>query len=216
MTKKAITLFCLLCIGLTNCKNTPKNVQKIVENASENFRSGDIIFQTSVSGQGKAIQEATHSAYTHCGIVYAVNGKFYVFEAIQPVTNTPLEDFIARGDKAHFIIKRLKNADTVITNATLDRMQAVGKPLWGRSYDIHFGWSDEKIYCSELVYKVYKLGANIELCPLKTLKDFDLTSAEVKKKMAERYGNNIPYNESVVSPQDIFESPLLRTVEIPK
>lgn len=216
MTKKAIALFCLLCIGLTNCKNTPKNVQKIVENASENFRSGDIIFQTSVSGQGKAIQEATHSAYTHCGIVYAVNGKFYVFEAIQPVTNTPLEDFIARGDNAHFVIKRLKNADTVITNAALDRMQAVGKPLWGRSYDIHFGWSDEKIYCSELVYKVYKLGANIELCPLKTLKDFDLTSAEVKKKMAERYGNNIPYNESVVSPQDIFESPLLRTVEIPK
>ncbi len=34
------------------------------------FQNGDIIFQTSTSGQSKAIQIATGSKYSHMGIIY--------------------------------------------------------------------------------------------------------------------------------------------------
>jgi hypothetical protein len=34
------------------------------------FKNGDLIFQISTSGQSKAIQLATHSKYSHCGILY--------------------------------------------------------------------------------------------------------------------------------------------------
>ncbi|MFY7938014.1 MAG: hypothetical protein ACOVOQ_11600, partial [Flavobacterium sp.] len=52
------------------------------------IKNGDLIFQISLSEQSKAIQLATNSKYSHCGIVYSDNGQFYVFEAIQPVTTT--------------------------------------------------------------------------------------------------------------------------------
>ena len=32
-----------------------------------------------------------------------------------------------------------------------------------KDYDLYFEWSDDKIYCSELVWKIYKNGADIEL-----------------------------------------------------
>jgi uncharacterized protein YycO len=72
-----------------------------------------------------------------------------------------------------------------------------------------FGWSDEKIYCSELVWKIYKRGADVEIGKLQQLSDFDLSSDIVKAKLKERYGDNIPMNETVISPAAIFESQLL-------
>ncbi|MBL0316391.1 MAG: hypothetical protein IPP69_11655 [Flavobacteriales bacterium] len=53
------------------------------------LKSGDIVFQVNESGQGKAIQLATHSIYTHCGIVFMDQGKTMVYEAVQPVRITP-------------------------------------------------------------------------------------------------------------------------------
>lgn len=41
-------------------------------------QNGDIIFQTSLSSQSLAIQKATHSPYSHMGIIILKNGKPYV------------------------------------------------------------------------------------------------------------------------------------------
>ncbi|MFN6379265.1 MAG: YiiX/YebB-like N1pC/P60 family cysteine hydrolase [Flavobacteriales bacterium] len=64
-------------------------VKQLADN--DELKDGDLIFQTSLSEQSKAIQLATNSRYSHCGIVYNDNGQFYVFEAIQPVTTTALD-----------------------------------------------------------------------------------------------------------------------------
>jgi hypothetical protein len=69
-------------------------------------RNGDIVFQTSRSSQSLAIQLATKSPYSHMGIVYIREGRPMVFEAIQPVTLTPLGEWIARGERGHFVAKR--------------------------------------------------------------------------------------------------------------
>ena len=39
----------------------------------------------------------------------------------------------------------------------------VGRQLEGKHYDFWFEWSDERIYCSELVWKIYRRGLGIEL-----------------------------------------------------
>ncbi len=44
--------------------------------------------------------------------------------------------------------------------------------------------------------------------------EFDLSSAAVKNKMKERYGNKIPLNELVISPAAIFESELLEEIAV--
>jgi hypothetical protein len=72
---------------------------------STELQNGDIIFQTSKSGQSKAIQLATGSKYSHMGIVYKQGNDFFVYEAVQPVKLTPLKDWIKRGENGHYVVK---------------------------------------------------------------------------------------------------------------
>ncbi|MCC5464009.1 hypothetical protein [Pelosinus baikalensis] len=69
-----------------------------------------------------------------------------------------------------------------------------------------------KYIVRKLVWKIYSRSMGIEIGNLKTLKEFDLNNAIVKNKLIERYGDNIPLNEIVISPGDMFESDLLETV----
>ncbi len=219
-------LFLIFCFLLFNCeaqqqkiqKFTPKETDIIVsENGktkkrSPRHQSGDIIFQISSAGQGKAIQLATKSLYTHCGIIYEIDNKFFVYEAIQPVKLTPLEDWINKGQKKHFVTKRLKNADEILTQNILENMQKIGKPYQGKNYDIFFAWSDQDMYCSEMVWKIYKKAINIEVGKCQLFKDFDLSSQEVKKIIEQRYGEKIPLEETVISPVAILKSENLETI----
>jgi len=125
---------------------------------------------------------------------------------------TPLDSWIKRGQNDHFVVKRLKNANQLLTPGNLVKMKKVGETFKGKDYDLYFGWSDDKIYCSELAWKIYSRSMGIEIGKLKTLKEFDLNNSIVKSKLIERYGDNIPLNEIVISPGDMFESDLLETV----
>lgn len=191
-------------------KDVPQ-FQKIL--LEQKIQNGDIIFQTSKSSQSKAIQLATNSKYSHMGIIYQNDGKFFVYEAIQPVKMTPLTDWIHRGENGHYVIKRLKNATQILTSSTVTKMKQIGSQFKGKPYDIYFEWSNDKIYCSELVWKIYKEATGIEIGMLEQLSDFDLNNDIVKAKMKERYGNNIPMDENVISPAAMFNSDKLILIE---
>jgi len=175
-------------------------------------RDGDIIFQTSRSAQSVAIQRATHSPYSHMGIILHRNGKPHVFEAIATVRYTPLEQWIARGDGGRFVVRRLARA---MTPAELSKLRGSAKAYEGKPYDLYFEWSDERIYCSELVWKMYRGALGIEVGKSQKLREFDLADPAVKAKMRERYGTKVPLNERVISPAAMFESSLLETVDAP-
>lgn len=207
ITLTTILIFCS-CGG-----NEKSNTSSTSSKSTSDFQNGDIIFQTSQSSQSKAIQLATHSKYSHVGIIYNNNNKLYVYEAIQPVKLTPLKEWIGRGENDHYVVKRLKNANDVLTKETLTKIKKVGEQFNGKNYDIYFEWSDDKIYCSELVWKVYKEATGIEIGELEELRDFDLSHDAVKQKMKERYGDNIPMDEKVISPAAMFKSDKLITVK---
>ncbi|WP_407659060.1 YiiX family permuted papain-like enzyme [Marivirga aurantiaca] len=177
------------------------------------IQSGDIIFQTSKSSQSKAIQLATDSKYSHMGIIYENDGRFLVYEAVQPVKLTPLSEWIKRGEKGHYVIKRLKSADQILTPDILKKMKLAGEKFKGKDYDVYFEWSDDKIYCSELVWKIYKEATGIPIGQLEQLSDFDLTQKAVREKLKERYGNDIPLDEKVISPAAMFSSQKLVTIQ---
>lgn len=192
-------------------ENAKTEVKKLAD--QHEIKNGDLIFQTSLSGQSKAIQLATKSKYSHCGLIYKDGNDFYVFEAVQPVKRTPLDKWIAPGQEGKYVIKRLKNADQVLTPATLTKMKQFGDQFNGKNYDLTFEWSDDKIYCSELIWKIYQRATGIEIGKLEKLSDFDLTNEAVKQKMKERYGDKIPTNEIVISPAAIFDSEFLTAVK---
>lgn len=178
---------------------------------SGQLQSGDIIFQTSLSGQSKAIQLATGSVYSHMGIIYEEEGEMYVFEAVQPVTLTPLKNWIERGKDSHYVVKRLKKSE-LLTAETLKKMKAIGNKFKGKNYDLYFEWSDDRMYCSELVWKIYFEATGISIGSLQKLNEFNLSSSVVKQKLKERYGNKIPLHEKVISPECMFNSAVLVTV----
>ncbi len=191
-----------------------ENTVKIAESTNKDeIQNGDIIFQASKSSQSKAVQFATKSEYSHMGIIYEIRGKLYVYEAVQPVKLTALKKWISRGKEGHYVIKRLKNSKEILTPETLAKMKQVGEKFKGKNYDLYFEWSDDKIYCSELVWKIYKEGAGIEIGKLEKLSDFDLNHKIVKQKIKERYGENLPLDEKVISPAAMFKSDKLETVQ---
>jgi hypothetical protein len=146
------------------------------------------------------------------GIIFLQNGEPFVFEAIRTVQYTPLGQWIDRGQNGKYVIKRLLNSEKLITPRSIEKLKTVAETFKGKPYDLTFEWSDNSIYCSELVWKIYDRGIGIQIGQLKKLRDFDLSNATVKNKMKERYGNQIPKDEAVVSPGDIFSSEQLKTV----
>lgn len=172
-------------------------------------QTGDIIFQISRSSQSKAIQLATHSDYSHTGMIVMRNKKPFVFEASSPVVYTPLQTWIDRGEDSKYIVRRIRGG---LSPQQQKKLAQATKPFLGKPYDLIFSWSDERQYCSEVVWKVYDRALGIQPGKLQKLKELDLSSPVVHRKLKERYGQNVPLNETVISPQALFDAPQLETV----
>ena len=172
-------------------------------------RDGDVIFQTSRSSQSVAIQRATHSPYSHMGIIFVRAGQPYVLEASATVRYTPLSEWIARGKDSKYVLKRLRKP---LTDSQVEKLRKAAKPFEGRAYDLTFEWSDSKIYCSELVWKIYDRALGVQLGELQELRDFDLSDAAVRTKMKERYGEKVPLDSPVISPASMFKTEALSAV----
>ena len=199
MNRVLALLFLLLLLGLSPA-------------AAAELRDGDLVFQTSTSPQSRAIQLATHSPYSHMGIVIHRNGNPFVYEAAATVEYTPLAEWIGRGVGGTYVVKRLKEADRLLTGESLSKLRRVAEEFHHKPYDAYFGWSDQRLYCSELVWKIYQRTLGLEIGRPQKLKAFDLTNKEVRRQLRQRYGSKIPYDERVISPGAMFNSRLLATV----
>ncbi|MDH5673711.1 MAG: YiiX family permuted papain-like enzyme [Myxococcales bacterium] len=176
------------------------------------LQDGDIIFQASRSAQSLAIQRATGSRYSHMGVIFNRDGRPQVFEASATVRETPLKKWIARGQDGHFVVKRLKSAKTSLTVEKLVAARKLAGSFRGKRYDLTFEWSDRRIYCSELVWKLYNRVLGVKIGKLQRLREFNLDDPAVRKKLKERYGDAVPLEEPVISPASMFDSELLEEV----
>ena len=167
-------------------------------------REGDVIFQTSLSQQSPLIQIATRSKITHCGIVVMKNGKPYVLETLKTLAVTPLDKFIARGEDGKYWLKRSNKENIRIKYGSY-----LGKP-----YDLAFRFDNDKFYCSELIYDIYKNQLGIELCEPKKVSDYLILGTDklpqIEKAMKKR---GITKEQYAVAPVDIFESDYLEDVK---
>jgi len=210
MKKLYLVLFVLVAgIGITGLLMKLKRPSSAPV-VREKFRDGDLIFQTSASRQSLAIQLATHSPYSHCGLLFQQEGEWWVYEAVQPVGICPLSDWIRRGKEGRYVVKRLKN--TQLIEVRKDTLKSLAVSFKGKEYDPWFGWDDERMYCSELLWKIFYRGAGVRLGDLQALGSLDLSAPQVQEIMFERYGTRLPLSDSVITPVAIFKSPLLKTV----
>ncbi|MDR1658629.1 MAG: hypothetical protein LBT47_13995 [Deltaproteobacteria bacterium] len=171
-------------------------------------RAGDIVFQAITTPQTAALQAVTGSIYTHCGVVTENNGRFYVQETLLVLSQTPLEKWLARGN-GDYVIMRLKQADQILTPEALAALNQVYQSYQGRVYDLKFQWTDDRLYCSELVYKMFEKALGLSLTPLKKIGDYPLNDPEVQKLIGVRFSGDFDLSEPAVSPADLMASTFL-------
>ncbi|MCB1173312.1 MAG: YiiX family permuted papain-like enzyme [Leptospiraceae bacterium] len=176
------------------------------------LKEGDLLFQETRSRQALALQLATKSRYTHVGMAIWHANQWQVIEAVQPVRITPLGQFLDRGVNRHVVVKRLLNREKHLKAAKIRELKKYASQFLGRNYDLYFSWDDERIYCTELVWKTWKHVLHIEPGKLQRLQDFDLSHPLVQQLMRERYGNQVPLEEPVIAVSTMFEAPQLKLV----
>lgn len=158
---------------------------------------GDVIFQNSKSQQAPLVALATGSPMTHCGIIVMKGGEPYVLEATATLRLTPLKKFISRGRGGTYWIKPPKDID--------GKMKIRYSHLLGRSYDKAFSFNNNKYYCSELVYDIYKSQFGVQLCEPRQIKSYHTFGMQ---KVMRRRG--IDPESYAVAPSDLFSSSKLK------
>lgn len=164
------------------------------------FKDGDIVFQHIPSYLCSVIADITDSQYSHCGIVVFKNGQANVLEALGPVRYTPIKTWINRGANGHFAQLRPKN----LSNTQIKRVIQEAEKLLGRPYDIQYELDEQKIYCSELVYKAFLRGCNIKIGEKETLGSLNWEPHE--KFIRYIAHGELPLNRVMVTPESLARS----------
>ena len=172
-TKKLLTICAAALVLLFTIALTITKVLPWYEFKRYEPQNGDLIFQSLPPNDlVLAIEGISESPYSHCGIVVKKDDSWMVLEAIGPVKYTPLYEWVQRGRKEAFTAYRLKER-VKIEEFILEAEKFLGKP-----YDVRYRFDDEKIYCSELIYKSFQKSHNLDLGKVVELREMPWQSYE--------------------------------------
>jgi hypothetical protein len=170
-------------------------------------QEGDILFQSLPHSRlVDAIEGVSGSPYSHCGIVAKENGVWVVYEAFRNVEVTPLRQFEFRGRNQRFVAYRLKAEHQQYVPATIKNT----KTYLGRPYDVRYRMDDERIYCSELIYKAYLGSSGQQLGRLVRLGDLNWRPYADTIQHFEK--GPVPVDREMITPNDLAEAEQLELV----
>lgn len=171
-------------------------------------QAGDVIFQSlPYSPLVRAIEGATESPYSHCGVVTNQNGRWVVYEAYRGVEVTPLSDFIFRGRAQAFAVYRLKEN----LRSNIPEFLKAAEHYLGRPYDVRYRWDDENIYCSELIYKAYRDATDGEQLG-RFVRFGDLRWKPYESTVRHFEGGPVPVEREMITPRHLALAPQLQRV----
>lgn len=158
------------------------------------LKEGDILFIETTSFQSKFLKMGMLSIWSHCGIAVNTPEGVQIMEADTTVRILPVERFIDKSVGKKYIIKRPEQQLT----------QPIDQEKWlGRWYDLKFSFDNEEVYCSELVWLIYK-DQGIELCPpIRIDEHFMARLPMIQEALAER---GISPKQEAVAPCDLLRA----------
>ena len=163
-------------------------------------REGDILFQSLPhSPLVDTIEGVSRSNYSHCGIVARSDGRWIVIEAIGPVRETAISDWIAQGRGEWFAAYRMNPT----LSAKIPEILTEARRYLGRPYDIHYSFDDARIYCSELILKAVKAATGCQLGKIERLGDLNWRPYEGFIRSIE---GDIPLDREMITPESLSEA----------
>jgi hypothetical protein len=170
-------------------------------------KEGDVVFQSLAGGAlADAIEGATQSRYSHCGIITKRGTAWMVLEAIGPVKETPLAHWIMRGRNESFDVYRLKPQ----YSQSIPKFVARARAYEGRPYDMQYEFDDEKIYCSELVFRAFLESTGEQLGDVVSLRELQWTRYE--DLIRDLAGGELPLERRMISPWHLSRAKQLELI----
>lgn len=169
---------------------------------------GDLIFQSlPLNPLIEAIEGSTGSPFSHCGILWRASaGGWMVLEAIGPVKDTPVSEWVGQGRDGRYTVFRLKQA----WRSRIPEFLKAADGYKGRPYDIHYDMDDDRIYCSELIWKSFRKAAGVDLGSPQTLGELNWKPYESVIRRIEN--GNLPLGRRMITPRRVSEAPQLELV----
>jgi uncharacterized protein YycO len=170
---------------------------------------GDLIFQALPLDDDliEAIEGVTESNYSHVGVLLNRDGIWTVIEASRPgVIYTPFEEWKIKGRNERWAAYRLKAAYREHIPQFRTELEAhIGKP-----YDFKYELSEDKLYCSGLVYHAWMSSTGQEMGKLTRVGDMNW---KPYRATIEKYNNApVPLDQQVISPIELSKAGQLEKV----
>lgn len=167
-------------------------------------REGDVVFQSLTENRVvSAIEGATGSPLSHCGLVAKRDGRWIVIEAYQGVEETPLSTWLARGRGGGFVACRLRPPN----DQQIPEMIVQARRMLGRPYDRRYRWDDEQIYCSELIAKAFEQAAGRPFG--RRVRLGELQWQPYRRTIEQIEGGPVPLDRELLTPRDLAAAPEL-------
>lgn len=167
-------------------------------------REGDVLFQSLPrSPLVDAIEGASRSPWSHCGLVARRGDDFVVVEAFGTVRETPLEAWIARGRGGGFAVHRWTDA----LAPAIPALVAAARDHLGRPYDFRYAFGNDAIYCSELVFLAFEAATGRRLAGVQTLGALEWKPFEAVIRDLE--GGPPPLDRELFTPAALAAAPEL-------
>jgi hypothetical protein len=184
------------------------------------LQAGDLLFQDLNCGDlCNAIEAVTEGKdgrdFSHCAMVVARGDSLAVVEAIgDTVQINSIRAFIARSGDSNVMAMRLRAPQrALVPEASAFALQQIGK-----AYDADFDIEDDQYYCSELLYKAYKVAnGGQDLFPLQAMTFKDPATQSFFPAWTAYYKSlqvAIPEGAPGLNPGGISRSPLLEKIQL--
>ena len=170
---------------LTSCSNSIEITD---------LQEGDVVFIESRSSQSPYIKVGTMSKWTHCGVIVNTPEGLKVLEASKTVRLTSFSSFIGAAKNENWTVKRPAQK----LQQPIKYSKYIGMP-----YDLEFKFDNGKMYCSELVWLIYK-DQGIELCEPRKVSSFLFARVPQVRKLMDKRG--ISMDQYAVAPVDLYKA----------
>jgi Permuted papain-like amidase enzyme, YaeF/YiiX, C92 family len=171
----------LLVIGCT-INNTISEKQKaekaallsynysLIDSTKKLIQNGDVVFRNGIDEVSRAARTMNRAdtSYSHCGLVFIENDTAFVYHALggsynpsQKLRREPIDSFCTPKDHDRFGLYRYN-----MTSVMAGKLRTIVSDYYkaGLRFDLFFNFfSDDKMYCSEFVFKSLNKAYNDSL-----------------------------------------------------
>ena len=172
-------------------------------------QEGDLVFQALPLDLDLvvAIEGVTKSNYSHVGVLHKRGAEWTVIEASGPgVIYTPFDKWKMHGRNERWAAFRLKAEHQKHIPQFLTNLH----PHAGKAYDFKYELSENKLYCSELIYHAWMKTAGQKMGKLTKIGDLNW---KPHQKTIEKYnGGPMPLDRQMISPIELSKAGQLQRV----